>query len=89
MKKRIGLPLRRFRPPLQAQVTLTNHQPTTIRSDRANGQITYRSGPWLSSSDWWEKRTHWQRQEWDIQLRDGSAYLLTNQQQIWHLEGIY
>ena len=89
VKRRAGLPLRRFRPPVPAQITLDGHHPDTIRSDRANGQITYRSGPWLTSSDWWEKRIHWHRQEWDIQLGDGSAYLLTNQQKSWHLEGTY
>ena len=89
VKKRIGLPLRRFRPPIQAQVTLNKHRPTAIQSEKISGQITHNYGPYLVSSDWWEQRIRWQRQEWDIQLRDGTTYLLTNQKEDWHLEGTY
>lgn len=91
IRKRAGLPLRRFRPPLEAQITLGRHRPTAIQSEIANGHITHCHGPYLTSTDWWQKDLHWQIQEWDIQLGDGSAYLLTNsqQQQTWHLQGCY
>jgi protein ImuB len=91
IQKRIGLPLRRFRPPVQANVTLVRHRPTAIQSERASGHITHSFGPYLTSTDWWQKDLHWQTQEWDIQLGDGGAYLLTNSQQPqnWHLQGVY
>jgi len=89
-KKHIGIPLRRFRPPILASVTLQNHRPTSIRSDRVNSEITQAYGPYLTSTDWWQENLQWQQQEWDIELRDGTAYLLTNNHhQHWHLQGTY
>lgn len=89
-KKRIGLPLRRFRPPIQAKVTLNNHRPTAIQSEKITAQISQAQGPYLTSTDWWQKNLHWQTQEWDIQLNDGHSYLLTNNHhQHWHLQGTY
>ena len=89
-KRQIGLPLRRFRPPVLADVTLKNHRPISIRSEPVNAQIHQALGPYLTSTDWWQKNLHWHHQEWDVQLTDGSAYLLThNQHQQWHLQGRY
>jgi protein ImuB len=89
-QKRIGLPLRRFRPPIQATITLQNHRPISIQSEKITSQITNAHGPYLSSTDWWQKNLHWQTQEWDIQLKDNTAYLLTNNQNNhWQLQGLY
>ena len=72
------LSLRRFRPP----------QPTRIRSH----QIVTRAGPWRSSGDWWTGTNHeWARDEWDVELLDGSICRIywDHCKKAWFLEGIY
>ncbi len=77
-KATIQLSLRRFRPPL----------PTRIRSD----QIVACAGPWRSSGDGWTGKAHeWSRDEWDVELLDGSIRRIYWDycRKTWLLEGIY
>ncbi len=72
------LSLRRFRPP----------RPTHIRSH----QIVTSAGPWRSSGDWWTGTNHeWARDEWDVELLDGSICRIywDRCKRAWFLEGIY
>ena len=74
----IPLALRRFRPPLPTQ--LSSHQ------------IVSCSGPWRSSGDWWKGTTYeWSRDEWDVELMDGSICRIywDPLKKTWFLEGIY
>ena len=74
----IPLALRRFRPPLSTH--LSTHQ------------IVACSGPWRSSGDWWRGTTHeWSRDEWDVELVDGSIRRIywDPLKRTWFLEGIY
>ena len=74
----IPLALRRFRPPLPTR--LSTHQ------------IVACSGPWRSSGDWWRGTTHaWSRDEWDVELADGSLRRIywDPLKKLWFLEGIY
>jgi protein ImuB len=87
--------LRRFRPPLRANVTLENGQPTYLvcRRKEVQGEVLWKAGPWRFSGDWWE-RDAWSRDEWDLALRNGEAVaffrlvhdLLNGE---WFLEGTY
>ena len=77
-RETIQLSLRRFRPPI----------PTYIRSD----QIVACAGPWRSSGDWWTGKAHeWSRDEWDVELLDGSIRRIywDYGRKTWFLEGIY
>lgn len=74
------LSLRRLRPP----------QPFRIHMDR----IVSCAGPWKSSGDWWMEPTgedRWSREEWDIEMTDGSVYRIfwDNRTRGWFLEGVY
>jgi protein ImuB len=72
------LSLRRFRPP----------RPTSIRSH----QVVTSAGPWRSSGDWWTGTNHeWARDEWDVELLDGSICRIywDHFKKAWFLEGIY
>ena len=72
------LSLRRFRPP----------RPTRIRSH----QVVTCAGPWRSSGDWWTGTNHeWARDEWDVELQDGSICRIywDHCKKAWFLEGIY
>ncbi|HET6178570.1 MAG TPA: DNA polymerase Y family protein [Candidatus Sulfotelmatobacter sp.] len=63
--------LRRFRPPLRANVTLENGQPMHLACRRKDvqGNVLWRAGPWRSSGDWWEREA-WSRDEWDLALQN-------------------
>jgi protein ImuB len=66
--------LRRFRPPLRAQVTLENGQPTHLvcrNRNNVEGAVLWRAGPWRFSGDWWEHEA-WSRDEWDIALQNNA-----------------
>jgi protein ImuB len=62
--------LRRLRPPLRAQVTLENGQPThLVCRNNIQGDVLWKAGPWRFSGDWWEHEA-WSRDEWDIALQN-------------------
>src|SRR5215472_326492 len=87
--------LRRFRPPLRANVTLENGQPVHLvcRRKDVRGDVLWKAGPWRFSGDWWE-RDAWSRDEWDLALREGEAlsfYRLVHDRLAgsWFVEGTY
>ena len=87
--------LRRFRPPLRANVTLENGQPVHLvcRRKEVQGDVLWKAGPWRFSGDWWE-RDAWSRDEWDLALRNGetvSFYRLVHDLLSggWFVEGTY
>ncbi len=96
---RIGLPLRRFRPPVFADVRVCSQKgyPVEIRTPMVQGAIREHRGPWLASDDWWRgKNDHnprWSRVEWDIEIinrSSGGLYLLVHEKEGgWKLEGVY
>jgi len=65
--------LRRFRPPLRANVALENGQPVHLvcRNKDVQGDVLWRAGPWRFSGDWWEREA-WSRDEWDIALQNNA-----------------
>ncbi|MGO9088209.1 MAG: hypothetical protein ACLQBK_23590 [Candidatus Sulfotelmatobacter sp.] len=65
--------LRRFRPPLRADVTLEDGQPAHVgcRKKDVQGRVLWKAGPWRFSGDWWEREA-WSRDEWDIALKNDS-----------------
>ena len=82
------LALRRFRPPLQAQVSLAADQPGFVAAKNIRGKILEHAGPWRLSGGWWTTRPWW-REEWDIALAGGELYRLYREPDGWFLEGSY
>jgi protein ImuB len=88
--------LRRFRPPLRANVILENGQPVRLncaKKKELEGEVLWKAGPWRFSGDWWE-RDAWSRDEWDLALRSGksvSFYRLVHDLLSggWFIEGTY
>jgi protein ImuB len=88
--------LRRFRPPLRANVTLENGQPARVacpKKKEAQGEVLWKAGPWRFSGDWWDREA-WSRDEWDLAVRNGemiSFYRLVHDLLGggWFLEGMY
>lgn len=85
----LGLPLRRFRPPLPARLEFTAGRPTFLWTDQVRGEITHHSAPYLSSGDWWQPDRSWSRIEWDIALVPGGLYRLLQVGENYFLEGEY
>ena len=82
-----GMPLRRFRPPLEAAVELQGRQPVWFKCERAGGFVVAVRGPWMRSGHWWEKQGGWLRTEWDVELRGGGVYRLVREEGKWFVEG--
>jgi protein ImuB len=88
--------LRRFRPPLRANVILENGHPVRLncaKKKELEGEVLWKAGPWRFSGDWWE-RDAWSRDEWDLALRSGesiSFYRLVHDllNGGWFIEGTY
>jgi len=87
----LGPPLRRFRPPLPANLEFTPHerQPTYVWTAEFHGAIRHLRGPWRSNGDWWEQDRRWSRMEWDIALADGGLYRLLRLGEAYYIEGEY
>jgi protein ImuB len=89
--------LRRFRPPLRANVTLENGQPVRVlcRKKEVTGNVLWKAGPWRSSGDWWD-REPWSRDEWDIAVQGCKDSSITLHRLVhdllgggWFVEGTY
>lgn len=84
-----GLCLRRFRPPLPAQVELdAARQPIALTSAALRGRARGSTGPMHLSGEWWDARP-WRRAEWDLELHDGTLCRVCEEEARWSLEGVY
>jgi protein ImuB len=88
--------LRLFRPPLSAFVEFKGEVPVTLRSRASGicsglaGKIVSYGGPWRTSGDWWSSLP-WSRDEWDIELRDGTVCRIYQDilSRSWLIFGVY
>ncbi|HVS51942.1 MAG TPA: DNA polymerase Y family protein [Opitutaceae bacterium] len=85
----LGLPLRRFRPPVPARLSAANDGSVYLWSDRVQGEISLRGPPYPASGEWWQKDRAWQRVESDIALAEGGLYRLVRVGESYFLEGEY
>ena len=84
----IGLPLRRYRPAITADVTVVCHRPARIVSAKIHGAIRDALGPYRASGSWWES-DRWAMEEWDVELEQGGLYRLARAGAEWRIEGSY
>lgn len=84
----IGLPLRRWRPPIAAQVRMTGDHPTFVTSAKVSGEIVDALGPYRASGHWWEDQC-WIVEEWDIEVSDCGLYRLQRVPTGWFIAGCY
>ncbi|MEO7413204.1 MAG: DNA polymerase Y family protein [Opitutaceae bacterium] len=85
----LGLPLRRFRPPLAARLEFTEGRATYLWTEQVHGDISVQQGPWPKSGHWWQNDRAWARLEWDIELAGGGVYRLLRVGEVYFLEGEY
>ena len=81
--------LRQVRPPFEATVQIGNQIPIWIAFHGTHGAIVTASGPWRTSGDWW-RPTMWDREEWDIEVRD-ALYRIYYDVHLdrWYAQGVY
>lgn len=91
----LGLPLRRFRPPLPVRVWCepgreAMARPAVVHDGRRwkHLAVTDCLGPWRMSGDWWDTG-RWDREEWDVALEHGELCRLVQMRGRWFMEGIY
>ena len=77
-----------FRPPREAQVTLSSGHPGFVAAGGVRGKVIDLAGPWRGSGDWWTTDA-WERDEWDVALTDGALYRLYCCPVGWFVEGSY
>ncbi|MEQ1861209.1 MAG: hypothetical protein ABMA13_14905, partial [Chthoniobacteraceae bacterium] len=80
----LGLPLRRFRPPLAAEVRVVRQVPAQVDSTRVLDAL----GPYRASGGWWE-REQWSVEEWDVDLAGRGLFRLRREPTRWLIEGCY
>lgn len=86
-ERAVGLPLRRFRPPVPARVQRYGERPQFVVSELVHGGVVQVMGPYRLSGAWWEQG--WQTEEWDVQLENGALYRLSWDGAVWQVEGCY
>lgn len=85
---RMGPPLRRFRPPLVATVTLEAGYPVHVECALVRGRVTAFHGPYFLSGDW-ASATPWGLCEWDIEIAEAGVFYLSRRKGRWYLMGAY
>jgi protein ImuB len=85
------LAIRRYRPPMPAQVTLERGRPRSLSARGIGGQITAFAGPWRTSGEWW-RPDFWARDEWDVEVAGAGLYRIYRTATAapeWFVEGAY
>ncbi len=82
-------PLRRLRPGVPATVETAGpgQPPLSVRSTVANARIRVALGPVRSSGRWWESAM-WEREEWEVETREGTVLRLQRTASGWTVEGV-
>jgi protein ImuB len=73
--------------PQSHSVAASDVPPLSIHCKVAKGALTVALGPWRASGHWWEAGA-WERDEWNVQTRDGQALRLVQSEGEWRVEAI-
>ena len=79
-----------YRPARSARVQVEHGRPVFLLADEIRGHIVSAAGPWRTSGDWWTVDP-WDRDEWDVGLRDGALYRIycAHSTGRWFVEGSF
>ena len=85
------LTMRALRPPMPADVRLTQGRPVHLHSAITRGEILTAAGPWRSTGHWWSETAHFAVDHYDIQMRDGSVLRICFDWKMkrWQVDGLY
>jgi protein ImuB len=88
---RLKLVMRRFRPPVRAQVWCSPRgEPARIVSSKIEGRVIACAGPWAGSGGWWEDHP-WDCAEWDVEITSGDLLRIHRNVRtgIWAIDSSY
>jgi protein ImuB len=80
----IRFAFRYYRPAKTAQVRVKAERPISVNAE----PVLTAAGPWRASGDWWTDAPL-EREEWDVELRNGGLYRIYSAASRWFLEGMY
>jgi protein ImuB len=66
--------LRRFRPPVPAQVDLREGVPWSVAFHNRRWPVLMASGPWRGSGEWWDRASAWLRNDWHLGLASANGF---------------
>jgi len=69
------LAMRRYRPPLRANVLTHAGEPVRVSFLNIRGEVMACAGPWRTSGEWWSN-DGWSRDEWDVALQQKNGLAL-------------
>ncbi len=69
------LAMRRFRPPLRANVLTHAGEPVRVSFLNVRGEVTACAGPWRTSGEWWSN-DGWSRDVWDVAVQQKNGLAL-------------
>jgi protein ImuB len=69
------LAMRRFRPPMRANVLTHGGEPVRVSFLNVRGEVTACAGPWRTAGEWWTTGG-WSRDEWDVAVQQKSGLAL-------------
>jgi protein ImuB len=69
------LAMRRYRPPLRANVLTHAGEPVRVSFLNVRGEVTACAGPWRTSGEWWSNDA-WSRDEWDVAVQQKTGLAL-------------
>jgi protein ImuB len=69
------LAMRRYRPPLRANVLTHSGEPVRVSFLNVRGEVTACAGPWRTSGEWWSN-DGWSRDEWDVAVQQKNGLAL-------------
>ncbi len=82
-----------FRPALETTVEFSD-QPRSVALGKRRCRVVTASGPWRGSGQWWDEKSTWSREEWDVVLNtpDGSGFYRIYRDDLiqkWFVEGVF
>jgi len=69
------LAMRRFRPPMRANVLTHGGEPVRVSFLNVRGEVAACAGPWRTSGEWWTN-DGWSRDEWDVAVQHKNGLAL-------------
>jgi len=83
-----GPALRRYRPPVTAQIEFRQDRPAVVRSEVCRGAVLDCRGPFVTSGNWWDA-PGWSLEQWDVQTSDGALHRVCRRGDGCFVEGTY
>ena len=85
--------MRRYRPPLRANVLTHAGEPVRVSFLNVRGEVTACAGPWRTSGEWWSN-DGWSRDEWDVAVQQKNGVALYRMyrdlaSESWYVEARY